>query len=153
MKKALIGVILAILLPSLSFAAYDPIKMKADIDQTKKMFQIKSWDSTHNGTGWLGKSKIEGVVFTVNKIATLMMAAVRTKEQALSAITNCIKIGELGLMPKTKYEHKKINDAVLSATQKQSIEYSFYLNEVVFEAQSIPMGNADVLACSVKPAS
>ena len=152
MKKAIIGVVLALLLPTMSSADYDPAKIKTDIDLAKKMFQIESWESMNNGTGWMGKSKIQGAVFTVNKIGTLMMAAMRSKEQAEAAMLNCKKLGEIGLKPKTKDEQYNIDYTVFSATQKARVEFKTSLNRVIFTAQTIPLGDGVVFSCNLNPA-
>lgn len=153
MNKFIAGVVLA-LLPVLVWADYDPIKIKAGVEQAGEVFQVESWKLSEVGEVWVtGKHTTEnGFVLSVGPKDAGIMLFVNTQMEAINSMQRCWTLGYIGLSAITQEKKDKVVDIVLTIMQMPEYKNTISLNNVRFDVEVQEIGGNVMLLCGLEPA-
>jgi len=148
MKKVIIGVVLVILLPTISSADYDANKIKQFVTK-EKIFKVTGWKRSDNNVAWIAKHNLKNAVMSITKDNAGIMTFLSTSAEATDAMVRCLYLGDFGLNIKTEKERNKLSGVIRSATKGK--ETSMKLNNVKFKASAIEIEKMVALTCQLTP--
>lgn len=149
MKNVLLLAIL--FFPVLAWAEYNPEAIKKGLTEQKDAFQITSWRQSENGEASIANTGLKGVVLSVGKKNSGILASLQNSEQAAPAMVRCLMLGAIGMTPKNEAQRGKIGEVIKSATKTQSAN-TLVMNGVEFEVSPQEVEGNVFLSCMLRPA-
>lgn len=137
--------------PVFASAEYNQTAIKKGLTEQKEIFQINGWKLSKNGEAYIANTNLKGVVFSVGKKNSGLIASLQNSEQATRALIRCLVLGVIGMSPKNENQRGKIGEVIQSATQNQTSK-SLVMNGVNFEVSPKEVGGDVFLSCILSPA-
>jgi len=140
-----------LIFPVLVSAEYNPDNIKKGLSEQKDSFPITGWRNSENGNASIANIDIKGVVLSVGKENSGIIASLQSSEQAVPAMIRCLMLGAIGMSPKDEVQRGKIGGAVQIATQTQSSKI-LVMNDVKFEVSPMEVAGNVFLSCTLSSA-
>lgn len=151
MKKASL-ILLFFMCSSIALADYDQTFIKQEVTKKANSLGIDSWRKSENGEAWIANTGTEGILLSVGKSNSRIIALIKNTEQSLDAMLRCKILGVIAMQPDSNDQKDQIGTVILNAAQSLS-EKSLKINGINFVVSPQKMGENIILSCLLSPES
>ncbi|WP_018295348.1 hypothetical protein [Mariprofundus ferrooxydans] len=137
------------LYPALAWSEYNPQAIKAGMSEHSESFHIKNWRTAGDDVS-VAETELKGVIISVSKNNTEVIASLMDAGQIAPAILRCMVLGTIGLSPKDEAQRSKIGALIQDAATTGSSR-SLTMNDVKLDVSSKQVVGDTFLYCTLSP--
>ena len=143
--------IMALTIPQIVFAEYDPEKLKQMISDNQELFHVSDWQRDKSTQTWNAKTTKKWMSIAINDQQTEIISPFINPKQIAVAKKRCLELATTAMSLENPQEKKSISKLLDRATQHHNLKHS-EKNNVRFEVRPKLVGAFVRLFCRVKTA-